>query len=205
MFSKRRWMRRSPSTSATTSTISRMTDKVVGEMVESRNRPLDRVYQVMFTDAVHVKIRDGQGTNRPMHVVIGVNGERDIRPPGFWAGEGGEVTVNRILRDVGRAVPGDRADVGERVERVRSIPGLRRGDQAGDLLDRCHRVRQRPIQACCAGSWALPDRAGRPRMPVARHACTEPRQGKIRTVGNQVEASARRVRDHPRRTHHPER
>ncbi|MFS9605764.1 transposase, partial [Klebsiella pneumoniae] len=61
-------------------TISRITDKVVGEMTEWQNRPLDRVYPVMFIDAVHVKVRDGQVTNRPMYVAIGVtvNGERDI-------------------------------------------------------------------------------------------------------------------------------
>ncbi|OZC93001.1 IS256 family transposase [Rhodococcus sp. 06-418-1B] len=71
-------------------TISRITDKVVGEMTESQNRPLDRVYPVMFIDAVHVKVRDGQVTNRPMYVAIGVtvNGERDIL--GIWAGDGGE-------------------------------------------------------------------------------------------------------------------
>ncbi|WP_374693827.1 IS256 family transposase [Gordonia rubripertincta] len=71
-------------------TISRITDKVVGEMTEWQNRPLDRVYPVVFIDAVHVKVRDGQVTNRPMYVAIGVtvNGERDIL--GIWAGEGGE-------------------------------------------------------------------------------------------------------------------
>ncbi|MGB2950022.1 MAG: IS256 family transposase [Rhodococcus sp. (in: high G+C Gram-positive bacteria)] len=71
-------------------TISRITDKVVGEMTDWQNRPLERVYPVMFIDAVHVKVRDGQVTNRPMYVAIGVtvNGERDIL--GIWAGDGGE-------------------------------------------------------------------------------------------------------------------
>ncbi len=71
-------------------TISRITDKVVGELAEWQNRPLDRVYPVIFVDAIHVKIRDGQVTNRPIYVVIGVtiDGERDIL--GLWAGDGGE-------------------------------------------------------------------------------------------------------------------
>lgn len=51
-------------------TISRITDKVVGEMSEWQNRPLERVYPVMFIDAVHVKVRDGQVANRPMYVAI---------------------------------------------------------------------------------------------------------------------------------------
>jgi putative transposase len=71
-------------------TISRITDKVVEQMVEWCNRPLDRVYPVIFIDAVVVKIRDGQVVNRPIYVVIGVtvNGERDIL--GLWAGDGSE-------------------------------------------------------------------------------------------------------------------
>ncbi|MDC3729344.1 IS256 family transposase, partial [Rhodococcus sp. Rp3] len=71
-------------------TISRITDKVLEEMTEWQNRPLDRVYPVVFIDAIHVKIRDGQVTNRPIYVAIGVsvNGERDIL--GLWAGDGGE-------------------------------------------------------------------------------------------------------------------
>jgi transposase-like protein len=71
-------------------TISRITDKVIEEMTEWRNRPLDRVYPVLFVDAIVVKVRDGQVVNRPIYVVIGVtvNGERDIL--GLWAGDGGE-------------------------------------------------------------------------------------------------------------------
>ena len=71
-------------------TISRITDRVVEEMTEWCNRPLDRVYPVVFIDAIVVKVRDGQVVNRPVYVAIGVsvNGERDIL--GLWAGDGGE-------------------------------------------------------------------------------------------------------------------
>jgi len=71
-------------------TISRITDKVVEEMTEWCNRPLESVYPVVFIDAIHVKVRDGQVTNRPVYVAIGVTcaGERDIL--GLWAGDGGE-------------------------------------------------------------------------------------------------------------------
>jgi len=71
-------------------TISRITDKVVEEMTEWSQRPLDRVYPVLFVDAIMVKVRDGQVVNRPIYVVIGVtvNGERDIL--GLWAGDGSE-------------------------------------------------------------------------------------------------------------------
>lgn len=70
-------------------TISRITEKVSEEMAEWTNRPLDRVYPVVFIDAIHVKVRDGQVRNKPFYVVLGVtvNGERDIL--GIWAGDGG--------------------------------------------------------------------------------------------------------------------
>jgi len=71
-------------------TISRITDRVLSEMSEWQNRPLDRVYPVVFIDAMVVKIRDGQVTNRPVYTAIGVtvDGEGDIL--GLWVGNGGE-------------------------------------------------------------------------------------------------------------------
>jgi len=71
-------------------TISTITDKVVEGMAEWANRPLDRVYPVLFVDAINVKIRDGQVANRPVYVVMAVtvDGRRDIL--GIWAGDGGE-------------------------------------------------------------------------------------------------------------------
>ncbi|WP_259408222.1 IS256 family transposase [Streptomyces akebiae] len=71
-------------------TISTITDKVMEGMAEWQNRPLDRVYPVLFVDAINVKIRDGQVANRPVYVVMAVtvDGTRDIL--GIWAGDGGE-------------------------------------------------------------------------------------------------------------------
>jgi transposase-like protein len=71
-------------------TISRITERVVAEMAEWQNRPLDQVYPVVFIDAMVVKIRDGQVTNRPVYTAVGVtvDGERDIL--GLWVGSGGE-------------------------------------------------------------------------------------------------------------------
>ena len=77
-------------TSLSKETISRITDQIVDVMTDWQNRPLDRVYPVIFIDAVHVKIRDGQVANRPVYVAVGVtvDGERDIL--GLWVGVGGE-------------------------------------------------------------------------------------------------------------------
>jgi transposase-like protein len=71
-------------------TISKITDAVVEEMSGWLMRPLDRVYPVIFIDAIHVKVRDGQVANRAFYVAIGVtvDGKRDIL--GIWASSGGE-------------------------------------------------------------------------------------------------------------------
>ncbi|GHJ08809.1 IS256 family transposase [Micromonospora humidisoli] len=70
--------------------ISRVTDSVVDEMEAWRQRPLDRIYPVVFIDALVMKIRQGQVANRPVYVVVGISldGERDVL--GMWAGTGGE-------------------------------------------------------------------------------------------------------------------
>ena len=71
-------------------TISTITDKVLDGMAEWQNRPLDRVYPVVFVDCVNVKVRDGQVANRPIYMALAVTaeGHRDIL--GLWAGDGAE-------------------------------------------------------------------------------------------------------------------
>jgi putative transposase len=78
------------STDISRETISKITDRVLGDMAEWQTRPLDRVYPVIFIDAIVVKIRDGQVANRPVYTAIGVtvDGKRDIL--GLWVGTGGE-------------------------------------------------------------------------------------------------------------------
>jgi len=70
-------------------TISRITDKIVDEMTEWQNRPLDPVYAVVFIDAIRVKVRDGSVSNKAFYVALGVTlrGERDIL--GIWPGQDG--------------------------------------------------------------------------------------------------------------------
>src|SRR3954468_20552137 len=77
-------------TSVSKETISRITDKVVAEMNDWVNRPLDPVYVAVFIDAIHVKVRDGQVANRPVYAAIGVtiDGHKDVL--GLWMGTGGE-------------------------------------------------------------------------------------------------------------------
>jgi putative transposase len=71
-------------------TISTITDRVLEGMAEWQSRPLDPVYPVVFIDALRVKIRGGQGANRPVYLALGVavDGHRDFL--GLWAGEHGD-------------------------------------------------------------------------------------------------------------------
>src|SRR5215470_15699714 len=66
--------------------ISRVTDGVLDELAEWQSRPLDRVYPVIFIDALMVKVRDGVVTNRPVHLAIGIDGEGAKQVLGLWAG-----------------------------------------------------------------------------------------------------------------------
>jgi putative transposase len=65
--------------------ISRVTDAVLEEVRDWQNRPLERVYPVVFFDAMRVKIRDeGMVRNKAVYVALGLNvdGEKDVL--GLW-------------------------------------------------------------------------------------------------------------------------
>ena len=74
-------------TSVSKDTISKITDRIIEEMTEWANRPLDPVYPVVFIDAIRVKVRDGSVSNKAFYVALAVttSGERDIL--GIWAGQ----------------------------------------------------------------------------------------------------------------------
>ena len=90
---------------------SRITDEVMGEVNEWRNRTLDRLYPIMYMDAIVIKVlTDGRVTNRPCYLALGItlDGEKDVL--GMWLGDGSEGTKywlgvctelrNRGLEDV---------------------------------------------------------------------------------------------------------
>jgi putative transposase len=88
-------------------TISKITDRVLDELAGWANRPLERVYPVLFIDAITVKVRDGQVTNRPVYSAVGVtvDGERDVL--GLWVGSGGEGAKFwlQVLTEIKTAAP----------------------------------------------------------------------------------------------------
>jgi len=68
--------------------VSRITDRIMPEIKEWQQRPLESIYPFIFLDAIHYKVRDdGRIVNRAAYVVIGVtvDGSKDVL--GIWIGD----------------------------------------------------------------------------------------------------------------------
>ena len=70
------------------STVSRITDKILPIAKEWQQRPLERIYAIVFLDAIHFHVRsEGQIVKKAVYIAIGVNldGKKDVL--GMWVGE----------------------------------------------------------------------------------------------------------------------
>ena len=71
-----------------TGLISRVTEEVMEEVKDWQNRPLDKVYPIVYFDCLVVKVRqDKQVINKAVYIVLGIdkNGLKDIL--GMWISE----------------------------------------------------------------------------------------------------------------------
>jgi len=67
--------------------ISHMTDRILPVAKEWQNRPLEKIYAIVFMDAIHFHVRqDNQTIKKAVYVAIGVklNGQKDVL--GLWVG-----------------------------------------------------------------------------------------------------------------------
>ena len=68
--------------------ISTITEGVMEEVVRWQNRPLDRIYPIIYLDCIHVKGRDNHTIiNKAVYLAIGVNMEGKKELLGIWAGK----------------------------------------------------------------------------------------------------------------------
>ena len=70
------------------SLISKITDKIFPYITEWQSRPLEKVYPIVYLDAIHFKVRqDNKVINKAAYTVLGINlsGTKDIL--GIWIGE----------------------------------------------------------------------------------------------------------------------
>ena len=82
--------------------ISKITDTVLADAKAWQNRPLERVYPIVYLDALVVKIRDGHTVrNQACYVALGVNldGERDVLGLWFQQTEGAKFWLH-VLTDL---------------------------------------------------------------------------------------------------------
>jgi putative transposase len=67
--------------SISATTLSQITDKVIPEIKQWQNRPLESIYAVVFMDAMHYKVReDGRVSSKAIYTIIGINleGKKDL-------------------------------------------------------------------------------------------------------------------------------
>ena len=82
--------------------ISNVTDKIYSLVKEWQSRPLERVYAIVYLDAIHFKVRDnGKVKNKACYTVLGItiNGHKELL--GMWIGEseGAHFWLN-VLNDI---------------------------------------------------------------------------------------------------------
>jgi putative transposase len=68
--------------------VSNITDRILPQVQQWQNRPLQQVYAVVFMDAIHYKVRqDNAIVNKAAYMVIGIDleGHKDVL--GMWIGE----------------------------------------------------------------------------------------------------------------------
>jgi putative transposase len=87
--------------------ISEVTDEVVEEVKAWQNRPLDRVYPIVYLDALVVKMRnDGRVENRAVYLALGVNMSGQKEALGLWvsANEGAKFWLQILTELKNRGV-----------------------------------------------------------------------------------------------------
>lgn len=74
--------------SISVATISAVTDKVIPELKQWQQRPLEKVYPFVWLDAIHYKIReDGRYKGKAVYTVLALNLEGKKEVPGLYFSE----------------------------------------------------------------------------------------------------------------------
>lgn len=68
--------------------ISKVTDRVLDEVLEWQNRPLDAVYPIVYLDCIRLKVRQNQRVvNKAMYVALGIDLDGYKQLLGLWLAE----------------------------------------------------------------------------------------------------------------------
>ena len=179
--------------------VSAVTDAVLDEIAEWQNRPLERLYALVFFDAIRVKVRDeGMVRNKAVYVALGVRPDGTKEILGLWIEqtEGAKFWLrvmnelkNRGVEDVLIAV----------VDGLKGFPEAITAVFPQTQVQTCivHLIRflQRP-QGCRGGAEAdLPGQGRRRRARRTEHLRRRPMGPKI--PGNRPVLATPLERGHP--------
>ena len=68
--------------------ISNVTNRVINEVIQWQNRPLDPIYPIVYMDCIVVKVKDNQRvTNKAIFVALGINMQGNKELLGLWMAE----------------------------------------------------------------------------------------------------------------------
>ena len=140
-------------------TISRVTDAVLEDVAAWRSRPLERVYPIVYFDALHVKVREDRSVRtRACYLAVGVTVDGDREALGIWwqDTEGAKFWL-AVLNDL------HRRGVARRADRLRRRPD---------------RVPGRDRRRVPAGLGADLHRPPDPRQPALRQLPRPPAPGR---------------------------
>ena len=85
-----------------TSTISRITDKVSGDIVAWQNRPLEPVYLIVWMDGIVFKVRENSKVvNKTVYIAVGLRRDGLKEVMGLWLGKNESAAFwMRVLTDI---------------------------------------------------------------------------------------------------------
>jgi transposase-like protein len=96
-------------TKVSTTVLSQITDKVIPEIRQWQNRPLDTVYPIVWLDAIHFKVKDeGRISSKAIYTVIGLTseGKKDLLGIYLSESEGANFWLS-VLTDLNNRGVGD--------------------------------------------------------------------------------------------------
>ena len=85
-----------------TSTISRITDKITNDIVAWQNRPLEPVYLITWMDGIVFKVRENSKVvNKTMYIAVGLRRDGKKEVLGLWLGKNGSAAFwMSVLTDI---------------------------------------------------------------------------------------------------------
>ncbi|MFA8449322.1 MAG: IS256 family transposase [Bacteroidales bacterium] len=89
--------------SIATGAITQVTDRVIDDMKAWQNRPLERLYTIIWMDAIHIKVvQERQVVSKAIYLVIGVNqdGMKDLLGMYIGASESAKFWQNDVLNNL---------------------------------------------------------------------------------------------------------